>query len=146
MRADCASRFGACRCAPLSRGFSFGAIMFVTVLTACTSIQVRYPDGSTRQLQRDEFESYVELVFRRYNRVVDDLIVVASLVDEHELEDRELLLAEERAATVCRPLSEIVSARIEGREVGLFHKLQLPEVVPACEAASAALEALTPAL
>lgn len=110
-------------------------------------MQVRYPDGTTAQQSREEFAAYVEYVFRYQNRVVNELIVAASLLSEEALAgDPELVRAEESMATICRPLTDAVTARIEGRDIGFFHKLQLPESVPACEAASRRLERLLPSI
>lgn len=112
-------------------------------LSACSSVQVRYPDGTTALQTREEFAAYVEYVFRYHNRVVNDLIVAASLFDDGVLTENALVVrAEENMAAVCQPLNDTVSASIEGRDIGFFHKLQLPEAVPACEAASRRVEAL----
>ncbi len=115
--------------------------------TSCSSVQVRYPDGSIETRSRADFKAYVEQVFRYHNRVVNDLILATSLLDTEELDSASpLVRAEEAMAHACQPLNDVVAASIEGREIGFFHKLQLPEAVPACEAASRKLEALLPSI
>ncbi len=110
-------------------------------------MQVRYPDGSIEYKSKEDFERYVEAVFRYHNRVENDLITATAFMDETKLDPNSpLVRAEETAAARCKPLNDIVSATIEGRELGFFLKLQLPEAVPACEKASQRLEALLPPL
>jgi hypothetical protein len=119
----------------------------LVILTACSQVQVRYPDGRTEYQSREEFAAYVEQVFRYQNRVLNDLIVYSSLVESDEFfSDPELLLAERTMARECRALIDAVAARLEGGEPGFFQKLSLPASVPACEQASRRLELLLPAI
>lgn len=116
-----------------------------TVITGCNSVRVRNSDGSMESGSRAEFEAYVERVFRYHNRVVNDLILTTSLFDTEEADaSSPLVRAEEDMARACQPLNDVVTATIEGREIGFFHKLELLDAVPACEAASRELEALLP--
>jgi hypothetical protein len=120
-------------------------ISAMLAVSACSSVQVRYPDGSIEYKSKDEFAHYMEAVFRHHNRVVNELIIATALMHETELEAASpLVRAEEAAAQSCRPLNDAVSATIEGRELGFFEKLQLPEAVPACDEATRRLEALLP--
>jgi hypothetical protein len=120
-----------------------GVTLVFTLCGACTSVQVRYPDGTTAWQSRAEFEVYVERVFRFHNRLLNDLIVATILMDGDELHaDAPLVRAEESMARACQPLNDTVSATFEGREIGFFQKLQLPAAVPACEAATRTMEAL----
>lgn len=128
-----------------SRVAEFGFALLACQLAACSAVQVRYPDGRTEYQSREDFAIYVENVFRYHNRVVNDLIVSTSLMGDTALDfGAPLLRAEEAMAQACRPLNDTVSASIEGRELGFFQKLALPEAVPACEAASRRVEALLP--
>ena len=123
----------------------YTSLLTLAGLCACASVQVRYPDGSTEYKSKDEFAHYVEAVFRYHNRVVNDLITATAFMEEIALDPNSpLVRAEQAAAENCQPLNNAVSAKFEGRELGLFHKLQLPEAVPACEKASQHLEALLP--
>lgn len=116
------------------------------LLTACSSVQVRYPDGTTEYQERAAFEQYVERVFRYQNRVVNDLIVAGSLLDDVSLDsDVALVRAEAELAAACRTLNEVVSATLEGRDISLFKRLSLTESVPRCETSARQLEALIPA-
>ena len=121
------------------------APIIIASVVGCTSVQVRYPDGSTEYKTKDEFAVYVEEVFRYHNGVVNDLITATAFMDERALdEDSPLVRAEETMADTCWPLNDAVSAMIEGRDLGFFHKMKLLEAVPACERASRRLEALLP--
>lgn len=126
-----------------SRGGRRAALAAVAVLAAaCSSVQVRYPDGRTEYQSRDEFAAYVETVFRYQNRVVNDLILATSLGAVEASEDAALVRAEREMARACQPLIETVAAELEGRRVGLLQQLTLPSAVPACEVASRRLELL----
>lgn len=128
-----------------SRVTSGSLCLAALVLAGCSSVQVRHPDGHSEYQSRDEFAAYVERVFRYHNRVVNDLIVASSLSGDLDLDEASpLVRAEDAMADACRPLNDTVSATIEGRELGLFQKLQMPSAVPACEAASRRVEALLP--
>jgi hypothetical protein len=121
------------------------SIVLLGALAACSSVQVRYPDGRTARQSREEFARYVEQVFRYHNSVANNLIIAASLIEDGEIEaggawER----AEEEMTDACRPLIEAVNAQMEGEPIGFFQKLQLPTAVPACEAASRRLEAMLP--
>jgi hypothetical protein len=117
----------------------------IVSLVGCTSIQVRYPDGSMEYKTKEEFAAYVEDVFRYHNGVLNDLITATAFMDEAELDaDSALVRAEEAMALSCLPLNEAVSAAVEGGELGFFEKMKLPEAVPACERASRRLESLLP--
>lgn len=120
-------------------------LLVMVLLSACSSVQVRYPDGRSEYQSRDAFAGYTEKVFRYHNRVLNDLIVATSLADLDSVEETDQLVAAEATMTsACQPLNEIVAATIEGREISFFTKLQLPEVVPACEIASRRVETLLP--
>lgn len=116
-------------------------------LAACSTVQVRYPDGTTAYHGREQFAAYVEHVFRYHNRVLNDLIMATALAPAgDEPSDPTLQRAERRMTDSCRALNAAVTARIEGRRLGFFQGLALPEAVPACEAASRRLEALIPSI
>ncbi|MGE0482758.1 MAG: hypothetical protein AB7Q81_01315 [Gammaproteobacteria bacterium] len=116
-------------------------------LTACSTVQVRHPDGTTEFHDREEFAAYVEHVFRFHNRVLNDLIMATALGATGDApEDAGLQQAERRMTESCHPLNAAIAARIEGRRLGFFEGLALPQAVPACEAASRRLEALIPSI
>lgn len=118
----------------------------LATLTACSSVQVHYPDGTTVYKSKEEFERYVEEVFRFHNSVVNDLIIAISLVEDGEIkvvDDWER--AEEVMTDACRPLIEAVTAKMEKHEIGFFHKLKLLSAVSACEVESRKFKAMLPA-
>ncbi len=131
--------------------FMFGSLtrhlapVIIASMVGCTSVQLRYPDGSTEYKTEDEFAIYVEKVFRFHNGVVNDLITATAFMDESDLDaDSPLVRAEETMASTCWPLNDAVSAAIEGRDLGFFRKMKLLEAVPACERASQHVQALLP--
>ena len=96
-------------------------------------------------MSKDEFAEYVEQVFRHHNGVVNELILSSSLSDDpaHEFPP-ELLRAEEIMVRQCRPLNDMVSATIEGREISLWSKMLLMDQVPKCAQSSKRVEQLIP--
>ena len=116
------------------------------VLSACSAVDVRYPDGHSERMSKAEFKAYAERVFRHQNHVVDRLIRVDNAVEEQGVEpDARLLRAEEAMEDACRPLIKLVSAKAEGRKLKLADKLEMPSAAPACEHAVQDIEALLPA-
>lgn len=122
-----------------------GVFAAIALLSACSSVKVRYPDGTVRRMSEAEFADYVQRVFRYHNHVMNDLIVEMSLRgDDDLLSSRRVVRAEDHMAVVCRPLNDAVTASMEGHMLGFSEKLKLPSAVPACEQATRALEKLLP--
>ncbi len=118
----------------------------MVLLSACTTVDVHYPDGHSARMSKAEFKAYVERVFRQQNRVVDRLIRADDGFDGQALEpDERLLRAEEAMEDACRPLITLVSAKAEKRKMKLADELEMPSAAPACESAVRAVEALLPA-
>ena len=118
-------------------------LVAVMVLSACTTVRPRYPDGRLVTMTRAEFAAYTERVFRYHNRVVNELILSVGLADGGPLDSSDpLVRAETEMAARCQPLNEAVAATIEGRTLGFFHKLQMLNAVPACEVATDSVIAL----
>lgn len=116
------------------------------LLSACTTVDVRYPDGHSERMSKAEFKAYAERVFRHQNQVVDRLIHADTAFEEQEVEpDARLLRAEEAMEDACRPLIKLVSAKAERRKRELADKLEMPSAAPACERAVEEVEALLPA-
>lgn len=127
----------------LTRFAAVGVLAPSILATGCSSVQLRYPDGTIKYLDKTAFAAYIEQIFRYQNRVIDDLIVADSLLEDTAAElDPRLVRAEEGMEEACQPLIDVVNARIEGRELGFFEKLQLPTMAPACEAATRKLEGM----
>ena len=116
------------------------------LLSACSTVDVRYPDGHSERMSKAEFKAYAERVFRHQNHVVDRLIRADAAFEAQEVEpDARLLRAEEAMEDACRPLIKLVSAKAERRKLKLADKLEMPSAAPACARAVQELEALLPA-
>lgn len=96
-------------------------------------------------MSQDEFEKYVENVFRYHNQVMNDLIeTAADRVTQSPEESKKLDAAEARMILTCQVLNEIVTEAMSGENPGLKLKLDLIESVPDCEAASKTVDDLMP--
>lgn len=95
-------------------------------------------------MSQDDFAHYVEHVFRYHNQVMNRLLDMqpASLKNG----DQRLLDAEDKMISTCHPMNEIVSAEADGMHGKFWDRMALGESIPACEAATQAVEALLPLL
>ncbi len=134
------------KCVPFTHERRVAALALPLVLGACAGVNTRNIDGEPVRMSREAFANYAEQTFRYHNRVVNDLITATSFGDESVLEDTTLVRAEERMAHRCKPLNNMVSATIEGRELSYWAKIRLLEAVPECAAASRAVEERIPEL
>ncbi|MDD1649438.1 MAG: hypothetical protein LUO80_03465 [Methylococcaceae bacterium] len=117
----------------------------VWVLAGCSTITTHKSTGEEIVMTREEFEQYVEHVFRYHNQVMSELIESAE--DRTELsvtEARQFTAAEKNMDTACEPLNEVVSKSLSGENVGLKLKMDLVDAVPACEEASKVVDDLLP--
>lgn len=115
------------------------------VLTGCATITTHKRTGEEMVMTREEFEHYVEHVFRYHNQVMSELIESAEERTElSAAEARQFSAAEMRMNTACEPLNEVVSETLSGENVGLQLKLELVDAVPACEEASKVVDDLMP--
>ena len=115
------------------------------LLLACSSITTHKTTGEEVSMTQEEFEKYVEKVFRYHNQVMNDLIETATDRASQTVEEsRKLDAAEARMVTMCRILNEIVAESMSGENPGFKLKLDLIDSVPACEAASKTVDDLIP--
>ena len=129
----------------MQRAGRAGWLLWSCMLGACSSVDVRYPDGHHEIMSKAEFKTYAEQVFRRQNRVVDRLIRADGGLGGESIEpDARLLRAEEAMEDACRPLIDLVSAKAERRKLKLADKLEMPSAAPACDRAVREVEALLP--
>ncbi|MEQ8234795.1 MAG: hypothetical protein RLW61_02485 [Gammaproteobacteria bacterium] len=108
----------------------------LAVLPGCGALAPRDEASGDEAFSGGGFAAYAERVFRYHNHVVDDLIIATELGADTRGEDTRLVRAEHEMVRACRPLNEAVSARLEGRGIGLWQRLRLPVTVAACERAS----------
>ncbi len=119
--------------------------LLVAVLPGCSTITTHDSAGEAVTMSQEEFAQYVEHVFRYHNQVMSELIESAEdRAGQNAAETRRLDAAEKSMVDACEPLNEIVSESLSGEEVGLTLKMDLADTVPACEAASKAVEELIP--
>ena len=96
-------------------------------------------------MSKDQFAQYVEHVFRYHNQVMTELMESSEeRVEQSPATASALKNAERSMISACEPLNEVVSETLSGENVGLKLKMQLSDAVPACEAASQAVEKLIP--
>lgn len=115
-------------------------ILIGAVLSAsCTTVTTRTAEGKETTLSREAFSAYLEHVFRHHNQVMNHLIESSEIGNE---QTEIIHNAEAMMITACQPLNEAVEDALSGKEVGLQIEMELPEAVPACEAASQAVEKL----
>lgn len=132
---------------PIASASLRGLLMVLSVLflSGCTSIKTRKASGEEVVMSKDQFAQYVEHVFRYHNQVMTELM--ESSEEEHPQSPASasaLKNAERSMISACEPLNEVVSETLSGENVGLTLKMQLGDAVPACEAASQAVEKLIP--
>ena len=114
-------------------------------LASCGTVTTHTASGKPLVMSQEDFAKYVERVFRYHNQVMNDLIESAK--DPEELDPDEstaLSAAEAKMVEVCHPLNEVVAESLSGSKVGLQTEMELVDSVPACEAATHAVEDLMP--
>lgn len=117
----------------------------VVLFAGCSTVRTKTPAGESVSMTEAEFAAYVEQVFRHHNAVVNDLMFAANRIeDKDDPADAELMESETRMTHVCLPLNEMVSMMAVGHPPGFRTKLQLPDAVPECEAATRKVETLIP--
>jgi L-lactate utilization protein LutC len=117
----------------------------VLLLLGCVSVKTRKPNGEEVVMSKDQFAQYVEHVFRYHNQVMTELMESSEeRLQQSPATASALKNAERSMISACEPLNEVVSETLSGENVGLKLKMQLSDAVPACEAASQAVEKLIP--
>ena len=116
------------------------------LLCACSGVNTFNAQGEPVRMSREEFAEYVESTFRYHNRVVSELITVFSMSEEDIPFPPALIRAEDDMTARCKPINDMVSAKIEGRPQTLWAKLQLLNNVPLCEAATRRVEQMIPSI
>jgi hypothetical protein len=121
------------------------ATLLAAALAGCGTVTTHTPGGKELVMSQEEFGKYVERVFRYHNRVMNELIESAD--DSSDLDASEaqrLSAAEAKMVEVCHLLNEAVSESQSGKSLGLQTEMALIDSVPACEAATQAVDDLMP--
>ncbi|MCI0668421.1 MAG: hypothetical protein L0Y43_10245 [Methylococcaceae bacterium] len=110
-------------------------------LAACTGITTTTPDGRETTRSREEFERYVEAVFRRQNQAS---VEAGQLLNEEiKPGDRIALEAAERnMLRACSALNQVVKQKMERENPGIFLEMEVRDTIGACDFTTRMLEEL----
>lgn len=111
--------------------------MLVLLLPGCGWLWGSY--GAKGQ-SREDFERYVEQVFRFQNRLTSDLMMLQESGDFKASEA--LLQAEQFMRQQCDPLNEYVARDVDGQSSGFFLRRRVENTAGECERAAKELEVL----
>jgi hypothetical protein len=122
------------------RFFSF-VLACSSVLAGCATITTVTPDGQKTTRSREEFERYVELVFRRQNQAS---LEVGQLLDEEVNPEvsRQFEFAERRMLDACSALNQIARHEMERDDPGIVLELEVRDTIGDCDFATRVLEQL----
>jgi len=119
------------------RSLIFGSVM---LLSGCSSIHTKTPEGEPILMSEADFAKYFEHVFRHHNAVVNEsLYATPSLLNDSS---DPLLKAEMKMDHACHLLNEVASASATGEAPDFWTKMELLDAVPECESATRHLEKL----
>jgi hypothetical protein len=111
--------------------------MFALLLPGCGWLWGSY--GANGQ-SREEFEHYVEEVFRLQNSLTSEVMM---LQESDELSDSERVLqAEQQMRQQCDSLNEYVARDADGQDSGFILRQRVEKTAGDCERAAQALELL----
>ena len=108
------------------------------IATGCVPL-VQTEDGRSIRANSEEFQEYIESVFRRQNAVSVRLMWAID-GDESEEVLQELERIESRLLDVCRPLNDVAIARRRHRSIDFDQKRELIQAAPQCERVTAQTE------
>ena len=111
----------------------------------CTNITTHKKSGEEVVMTQEQFEKYVEQVFRYHNQVMNELIESSDeLAEQNPTDAKKIKAAEKKMVQACHPLNEVVSESIAGETASLKVKMELADTVPVCEDASRQVDDLMP--
>lgn len=112
-------------------------VMFTVLLQGCSWLWGSY--GANGQ-SREEFERYVENVFRLQNSLTSQVMM---LQETDELQNAERVQqAEQRMRQQCDSLNEYVARDVDGQSSGFFLRRRVEKMAVECERAAHDLESL----
>lgn len=124
----------------MRHGARASVVIFLTI--ALSGCGIPYLRGyGENGLSRDEFEQYVERVFRLQNRLTNEVMLL-SLGSEESSNYDTLLLAEHDMHELCRPLNEYAARSIDHQSVGLLLMRQVERSAVSCEQSAKHVELL----
>lgn len=89
---------------------------------------------------REEFEHYVEEVFRFQNKMTSEVMMLLETAEAGNHE--QLLQSEQHMHRICEPLNEYVSRDIDGLSTGFFLRRQVVKSTLDCDHAAHEVKAL----
>lgn len=109
------------------------------MLTGCAGITTVMPDGEETTRSREDFEKYVESVFRRQNRA--SLEVGQLLNDEISARDSDQFeRAEGYMLKACSALNRVARQEMERNDPGILLKMEVRDTIGECDFATRILE------
>ncbi len=108
-------------------------MILVIVLSGCATLfWGGYGDTG---LSREDFEAYVEQVFRFQNRLTNEVMLL-SLRSEDLNQYNDIFLAEHNMHEICSPLNEYVVKSMDDQNAGLLLMRRVERSVVPCEQAA----------
>lgn len=112
--------------------------VFLALLSGC--VVPFFGDYGPVGHSREEFEHYVEEVFRFQNNITSDVMM---LLETGGAGNSDLLLqSEQHMHQICEPLNEYVSRDIDGLSTGFFLRRQVLKSTMDCDHAAHEVKAL----
>ena len=125
----------------IRRELRIGTLLIVLILSSCTTVTTTTPDGRETTRSLEDFEDYVESVFRRQNKATLDS---GQLLDE-EINPQDCLTleqAEHKMLSACSALNQVVKHKMEQSDSGILLELEVKNTIGDCDFAARELEQL----
>lgn len=115
------------------------ALILALTLIACTRITTVMPDGRETTRTREEFETYVESVFRRQNQALLEAgEMLESPLDPNNV--RQLEYAEKRVLQACGALNQVAREKMENHDPDILLEIKVKDSIGDCDFATKVLE------
>jgi len=116
------------------------AIILCAALSGC--ITTKTADGRRLLTGSDSFRVYVEQVFRRQNRVINDLIYLLPEIEQTDgMFYACLTQAESDMLESCRHLNKLAASYRDDRKPGFFKRIKMSRSATGCDRATQKVQA-----
>lgn len=128
-----------------SRFLQIPLITLALGLCSCTTVTVTAPDGTRHTRSIEEFEKYVEQVFKHQNRV---MLESGSLQEELQDPDalRRLEHMEKQVLEACEAVNQAAILQSREEDIDLLLQLEVRDTIAECDHATGQMEQLINAL
>ena len=110
-------------------------------ITGCAGITTVLPDGRETTRSREEFERYVESVFRRQNKAsLESGQLLSEEIDSQK--SAELESAERYMLRSCSALNQVVQENMDRKDPGILLEIKVRDTIGACDFATQIVEEL----